>query len=58
LEELTEGELRQVVLRGAIAFGFETDLWTVSRLRRVILDEFHDQLLRHHRRRHVVVVMD
>jgi hypothetical protein len=40
LEELTEGELRQVVLRGAIAFGFETDLWTVSRLRRVILDEF------------------
>lgn len=44
LEQLTEGELRKVVLQGAIAFGFETDLWTVSRLRRVILDAFHIQL--------------
>jgi len=40
LEELTEEELRQIVLPGAMAFGFETDLWTVSRLRRVIRDKF------------------
>ena len=40
LEELSEAELLDIVLQGAIAFGFETDLWTVSRLRRVIRDEF------------------
>lgn len=40
LEELAEEELCRIVLQGAIAFGFETDLWTVSRLRRVIQDEF------------------
>lgn len=40
LEELTEYELRSRILQGAMAFGFETDLWTVNRLRRVILDEF------------------
>ena len=44
LEELTENELREIVLQGAIAFGFETDLWTASRLRRVIWDEFRIQL--------------
>ena len=44
LEELTEEELRQIVLPGAMAFGFETDLWTVSRLRRVIRDRFRIQL--------------
>lgn len=44
LEELTEEELRQIVLPGAMAFGFETDLWTVRRLRRVIRDKFHIQL--------------
>jgi transposase len=44
LEELTEEELRQIVLPGAMAFGFETDLWTVSRLRRVIHDTFRIQL--------------
>ena len=44
LEELTEEELRQIVLPGAMAFGFETDLWTVSRLRRVIRDKFRIQL--------------
>ncbi len=44
LEELTEEELRQIVLPGAMAFGFETDLWTVSRLRRVISDKFRIQL--------------
>jgi transposase len=40
LEELTEEELRSLVLKGAIHFGFETDLWTVGRLRRVISEEF------------------
>ena len=40
LEELTEHELRTKILHGAIAYGFETDLWTVNRLRRVIFDEF------------------
>jgi transposase len=40
LEDLTEDELRKIVLAGAIAYEFETDLWTVSRLRRVIADEF------------------
>ncbi len=44
LESLTEGELRQIILPGAIAFGFETDLWTVSRLRRVISDRFRISL--------------
>lgn len=44
LEELTESELRGMILRGAMAFGFETDLWTVNRLRRVILDEFRIRL--------------
>ena len=28
LEELTEEELSSMVLKGAIAFGFATDLWT------------------------------
>lgn len=44
LGELTEEELRQIVLPGAMAFGFETDLWTVRRLRRVIRDKFRIQL--------------
>lgn len=44
LDELTEEELSSIVFKGAIAFGFETDLWTVSRLRRVIQDEFRVRL--------------
>jgi transposase len=44
LEELTEHELRTRILRGAMAYGFETDLWTVNRLRRVIFDEFRIRL--------------
>ncbi len=44
LQELTEEELRQIVLPGAMAVGFETDLWTVRRLRRVIRDKFRIQL--------------
>jgi transposase len=40
LEELNEDELRALVLPGAQHFGYETDLWTVGRLRRVITEEF------------------
>ena len=44
LEELTEHELRTKILRSGMAYGFETDLWTVNRLRRVIFDEFRIRL--------------
>ena len=40
LEDLTEEEVRRIVLAGAAFHGFETDLWTVGRLRRVVADEF------------------
>ena len=41
LEDLTEQKLHQLVIQPASQFGFETDLWTVARLRRVIRDQFH-----------------
>lgn len=41
LEELTETELREIVLNPASEYGFETDLWTVGRLRQVICEDFH-----------------
>jgi transposase len=41
LEELDEGELRAIVLRPASTFGYETDLWTVGRLRQVIQQRHH-----------------
>ena len=40
LEDLTEEELLTIILAGAMAYEFETDLWTVGRVRRVIMDEF------------------
>jgi transposase len=40
LEELSESGLRALVVKGAQHFGYETDLWTVGRLRRVITEEF------------------
>ena len=40
LEDLTEEELLKLILSGAMEYGFETDLWTVGRVRRVIVDEF------------------
>lgn len=40
LEELDEGALRALILKGALDFGYESDLWTVGRLRRVITEEF------------------
>jgi len=44
LEDLSEEELLRIVLAGAKSYDFETDLWTVGRLRRVITDEFHIQV--------------
>jgi transposase len=44
LEELSEDELKTIVLRAASEFGFETDLWTVGRLRRVIQDKYRIKL--------------
>lgn len=44
LDELSVDELRATVLRGAMAFGFETDLWTVGRMRWVIAEQFGVQL--------------
>jgi transposase len=41
LEELTEHELRQIVLTSALTYSFESDLWTVGRLHRVITEKFH-----------------
>ena len=41
LEDLTEGALYTLVIQPASQFDFETDLWTVARLRRVIRDQFH-----------------
>jgi len=44
LEDLTEKELLRIVLAGAAAYDFETNLWTVGRFRRVIADEFQIQV--------------
>jgi transposase len=44
LEELCEDELRALILQGAQHYGYETDLWTVARLRRVISEEYSIQL--------------
>ncbi len=44
LEELSEDELLSLVIKGAIHFGYETDLWTTGRLRRVIAEEFSMEL--------------
>jgi transposase len=38
LEDLDEGDLRQIVMFPASDFGYETDLWTVGRLQQVIED--------------------
>ena len=44
LDELTEEELRAIVLQPASHFGYETELWTVGRLRRVIQEQFRVSL--------------
>jgi transposase len=40
LEGLTESQLGLVILRPATDFGYETDLWTVGRVRTVIEDSY------------------
>ena len=40
LEDLTENELRDIVLQPASDFGYESDLWTVGRLHAVIEDKY------------------
>ena len=44
LEELTEEELSEIVLQKASDFGYETDLWTVGRVRQVIQERFDIRL--------------
>lgn len=44
LEELTEDELYDLVTQPASHFGYETDLWTVARLRAVIQEQFRVSL--------------
>lgn len=44
LQDLNEDELRKIILQGALAFGYETDLWTVGRLQRVIVEQCFIQL--------------
>ena len=40
LQDLTEEELRNIVLQPASDFGYETDLWTAGRLHTVIEDQY------------------
>lgn len=44
LDELEEDDLRQIVMFPASAFGYETDLWTVGRLRDVIEERYEFKL--------------
>jgi len=46
LQELNEQELRGIVLKPASAFGYETDLWTVGRLHRVITEHYETDVSR------------
>ena len=41
LQELSETELRKIVLTSALSYGFESDLWTIDRLHRVITEKFN-----------------
>jgi transposase len=44
LAELAPDDLRLLVVRPASAYGYESDLWTVRRLRQVIYDRFRVQV--------------
>jgi transposase len=51
LEDLDEDRLVEIVLEPATAFGFETDLWTIGRLHRVVQEKYqttisHDTIWR------------
>lgn len=41
LDDLSEADLRKIVLSPASSFGYETDLWTVNRLHAVIVKSYH-----------------
>ena len=47
LSELTEKQLLKIVLASAVNYGFESDLWTVGRLHRVIAEKFQVEVSRH-----------
>jgi transposase len=47
LNELTEVELREIVLTSALSYGYESDLWTVGRLHRVITEAFQVEVSKH-----------
>jgi transposase len=44
LRGLTENELVNIVLKSATSFGFETDLWTIGRLHRVIRETYQVEI--------------
>ena len=51
LAELNKKALWEIVLKPATAFGYETDLWTIGRLHRVVQEEYattisHDTIWR------------
>ena len=44
LEDLTAEELVKIVLEPAISNGYETDLWTIGRVHRVIQEEYETEI--------------
>ncbi len=44
LGDLTENALVKIVLQSATAFGFETDLWTIGRLHRVVQETYETEI--------------
>ena len=47
LDNLDKGALWKIVLEPATDFGFETDLWTIGRLHRVVQEEYGTAISRH-----------
>jgi len=46
LSELSETALLDIVLQSATTFGYETDLWTIGRLHRVVQDTYNTTISR------------
>jgi transposase len=44
LEDLTEEGLVEIILKPAIAYGYETDLWTIGRVHRVIQEQYQIEI--------------
>src|ERR1700677_3128300 len=44
LEDLDEDRLVEIVLEPATAFGYETDLWTIGRLHRVVQEKYDTKI--------------